>query len=347
MDKRYQVFVSSTYADLKEERQRVIQTLMEMDCIPAGMELFPATDEEQFNFIKRIIDDCDYYILIVGGRYGSLTPQGISYTEQEFDYAIAKGLKVIAFLHGDPQSIMVGKTDNNAELSARLGVFRDKAQTGRLVKYWQKADELPGLVSLSLLKTIKTYPAIGWVRASSAGSTELLNEINTLRKENETLRSKLAPESLSSRLNIQDVAGLNDELEITGTHLASLGNGIIKRVRWEYKITWGRLFGLIAPRILSEPPDTTVENAILVVVLHEAGKSLVDAQFSNNLFDTIKIQLQVLGLVLVKKFNTVNGGQSMFWELTADGTAEMFRQRAVRAPASNIMPLPHHGHEGA
>lgn len=45
MDKRYQVFVSSTFTDLKEERKHVIQTLMEMDCIPAGMELFPAIDE--------------------------------------------------------------------------------------------------------------------------------------------------------------------------------------------------------------------------------------------------------------------------------------------------------------
>ena len=66
MDKRYQVFVSSTYSDLKDERSKVIQTLTEQDCIPAGMELFPAADMEQFEFIKRIIDDCDYYILIVG-----------------------------------------------------------------------------------------------------------------------------------------------------------------------------------------------------------------------------------------------------------------------------------------
>ena len=65
MNKRYQVFVSSTYADLKEERQRVIQTLMEMDCIPAGMELFPAADEEQWLFIRKVIDDCDYYLLDV------------------------------------------------------------------------------------------------------------------------------------------------------------------------------------------------------------------------------------------------------------------------------------------
>ena len=72
MDKRYQVFVSSTFEDLQEERKEVMQALLELDCIPAGMELFPAMDEEQFEFIKSIIDDCDYYILIVGARYGSM-----------------------------------------------------------------------------------------------------------------------------------------------------------------------------------------------------------------------------------------------------------------------------------
>ncbi len=78
MDKRYQVFVSSTYADLKEERRAVIQTVIELNCIPAGMELFPAADEEQLAFIKRVIDDCDYYLLIIGGRYGSVDETGIS-----------------------------------------------------------------------------------------------------------------------------------------------------------------------------------------------------------------------------------------------------------------------------
>lgn len=110
MDKRYQVFISSTYADLQQERQRVIQTLMEMDCIPSGMELFPAADEEQWEFIKRVIDDCDYYLLIIGGRYGSTTNEGISYTEKEFDYAIDKGIKVIALLHGSPEEIAMSKS---------------------------------------------------------------------------------------------------------------------------------------------------------------------------------------------------------------------------------------------
>ena len=154
MEKRYQVFVSSTYADLKEERQHVSQALMEMDCIPAGMELFPATDEEQWEFIKRIIDDCDYYLLIIGGRYGSTTEEGISYTEKEYDYAVESGLKVIALLHENPDDIPVGKSDIAPELREKLQAFRDKVSANRLVKFWNEPKELPGLVALSLSKTI-------------------------------------------------------------------------------------------------------------------------------------------------------------------------------------------------
>lgn len=192
MDKRYQVFISSTFADLKEERRKVIQTLMELDCIPSGMELFPAADEDQFEFIKKVIDDCDYYLLIIGGRYGSLTAQGISYTEQEYEYALSKQLKVIALLHEDPSKISLDKSEQNPELREQLIKFREKVSNGRLVRFWKNIDELPGIVALSLTKTIKMHPAIGWVRADKVSSEELLEEINKLRKENTVLSAQLS-----------------------------------------------------------------------------------------------------------------------------------------------------------
>jgi hypothetical protein len=72
VDNRYQTFVSSTFLDLQEERTEVMQALLLLDAIPAGMELFPAANEDQWTLIKKvIIDDCDYDIVIVAGRYGS------------------------------------------------------------------------------------------------------------------------------------------------------------------------------------------------------------------------------------------------------------------------------------
>ena len=51
MERKHQVFVSSTYKYLVKERQEVIHALLELDCIPAGMELFPAADEDAWSLI--------------------------------------------------------------------------------------------------------------------------------------------------------------------------------------------------------------------------------------------------------------------------------------------------------
>jgi hypothetical protein len=99
MDRRYQVFVSSTYEDLQEERRETMQALLALDCIPTGMELFPAADDDSWTLIKRFIAGCDYYVVIIGGRYGSKAPSGRSYTEMEYDYAVEAGLPILAFLH--------------------------------------------------------------------------------------------------------------------------------------------------------------------------------------------------------------------------------------------------------
>ena len=68
MDRFFQVFVSSTFEDLKDERSQVSNALAKAGYVAAGMELFPASDQQQLEYIKRIIDRSDYYVVIVGGR---------------------------------------------------------------------------------------------------------------------------------------------------------------------------------------------------------------------------------------------------------------------------------------
>ena len=175
MDKRYQVFVSSTYAYLREERRAVIETLMKVDCIPAGMELFPASDEEQFSFIKRVIDDCDYYLLIIGGRYGSVDEAGVSYTEKEYEYAQQRGLKVIAILHGAPEEIPAKHSEKSPDGQRRLAEFREKVSKGRLVDFWTTPNELQSKVALARLNATRIFAASGWVRANRSASEAVLS----------------------------------------------------------------------------------------------------------------------------------------------------------------------------
>jgi len=48
--------------------------------------MFSTGDEQQWELIKKQIDDCDYYVVISAFRYGSLDGD-ISYTEKEYDYS--------------------------------------------------------------------------------------------------------------------------------------------------------------------------------------------------------------------------------------------------------------------
>lgn len=84
MKNRSHIFISFTSEDLKEERAKVIQALWELECISYGMEVFPATSGTSWEWIEKAIKESDYYILIAGGKYGSIDKEtGINYTKKE------------------------------------------------------------------------------------------------------------------------------------------------------------------------------------------------------------------------------------------------------------------------
>ena len=337
MDKRYQVFVSSTYADLKEERRAVIQTIIEMDCIPAGMELFPAADEEQLKFIKRVIDDCDYYLLIIGGRYGSVGADGVSYTEQEYEYAVSRGLKVIAVIHENPDEIPFGKSEKDIELRKRLDAFRNKVTTGRLVKFWNKASDLPGIVALSLSRTMHEYPSVGWVRGNKVASEELLAEINDLRKRNSEMQGtvtklKIAIAELKPAPATEFLAGLDEKIKVFGDYFDSYHQG--KR-SWNAEVTWRKIFAHICPYMAQFPNDRAVKsilaNALFKDYNNRAGNNV---GMDDQTFRTIALQLQALGLVTQTYSEAVGGNMALFWSLPGAGERLMMEVRTVPTAAT-------------
>ncbi len=172
MKKKYQVFVSSTYEDLKEERAAVTQCLLDNNCIPVGMEQFPASNMSQMEYIEKMLDDCDYYILIIGGRYGSLDDDGVGYTEKEYNYAQQKGIPVMAFVNLHPEKLPNEKCEHaNIE---KFKAFRDRVRNAKkLVKGYSDIGDLKANVVTAVNAAIREYPGIGWVRA-----TDLLQEEN-------------------------------------------------------------------------------------------------------------------------------------------------------------------------
>lgn len=184
MEKRYQVFISSTFADLEEERKGVMEAIIGLNCFPAGMEMFPASNKEQFQYIQSVIDESDYYIIIVAGKYGSIAEDGISYTEKEFDYARGKGIPILAFVKKDIDALPAKKVERDKGTIKKLEKFRSKVLDGRLVKFWNNGDELKYNLHSSLSHEMKINPRVGWIRGNTSADLELHNTIDRLRQEN-------------------------------------------------------------------------------------------------------------------------------------------------------------------
>lgn len=212
IDKRYSVFISSTFEDLKAERQAVQDVVISAGDFPVQMESFPAADEDQFEFIKALIDKCDYYVLIIAGRYGTPAEDGMSYTEKEYRYAVSRGIPVLAMLHDDIGNIPANKSEDSSEGKERLAAFIAEVQTNRLRKTWRTPDALKLAVREALEHAKATKPAVGWVRGDAIASIDALEELNEVRKENAKFRDAIG--SLEIELALPPIPAADNPLTI-------------------------------------------------------------------------------------------------------------------------------------
>jgi hypothetical protein len=200
MEVKYQIFVSSTFSDLEEERRKVIEMIINMGHIPIGMEAFQASDSTQWEYITRRIDECDYYVVIIAERYGSMQ-DGKSYTQMEYEYATAKGIPVAAFLLAENvrRTLPVDRVD--VELRPQVEAFRELAKQ-KLSKFWANPDDLSGKVALALHELFRDKPRTGWVRASTVPSSKVMEEISRLSEEKRELQAKLSALEHQTELTI-------------------------------------------------------------------------------------------------------------------------------------------------
>jgi len=189
-NKRYLVFVSATYEDLKVERQKVIEVLLRLQCFPATMEFVTAEDSDPWSAMTKLIDDCDYHIVIVAGKYGSLGPDDLSYTEMEYDYADKTGKPILVFLHANPGQIELSKCEEDPKKKKLLDQFREKLK-GRMYDSWDSPDGLANKVGTAMPNLFRDKPSLGWVRAEAVGEQEVPEAVGN-GKSSPFLRDVLA-----------------------------------------------------------------------------------------------------------------------------------------------------------
>jgi len=316
MNKKYQIFVSSTYDDLKKERDQVIKASLEMGHIPVGMEMFSAADEEQWRIITRQIDQSDYYAVVIAHRYGSIH-EGVSYTEKEYDYAVSKGIPVIGFVIEDGVSWPPAMIDSDPVARASLDGFKNKVKK-KPVGFWKNAEDLHGKFSIALMKIIATNPRPGWARADEVAGPELTRELTRLSAENARLRGDL--EKVAKNEEEKDKNKDQEMVKILRKNKTRICYRKDQRgSEWgDYKNT--DLFGIfsaIAPKLISEATTTSIRKELAFKYYqYEAQNSY---PIPSNYVDHWINDLTCLGLIEPSSKKHSVHDENDYWSLTKTG----------------------------
>lgn len=328
MDKKYQIFVSSTYNDLKDERDQAIKAILEMGHIPVGMEMFSAGDEEQWQLIARQIEETDYYVIIVGHRYGSETQEGISYTEKEYDYAKSLGIPTLGFVIDDSASWPSNRIDDDPDKIMKLKKFKKKVKT-KLIQFWTNKDDLHGKISISLIKTMNTNPRIGWTRANQSIGANVTKELTRLSAENSILREEL--EKIKS-LQREQVDEVRDVVNILNNNLKNIKvkpRGVNNYEDAEvYEKTLLQIFLATAPNMIHENSSVEIANNI-ALAFHGVDYNTF-WPVARNVTTSIIADLVALDLTEPSKKKHAVSDENTYWSLTKLGKQVLKRHRRIQ-----------------
>ncbi len=269
IDKRYHVFISSSGADMQPERSVLAQTLASLGFFSWGLEArTPLTTA----FARRQIDDCDYFVILLGSRYGDLSASGVSYVHLEYIYAITKQKPVLVILHESPESRAPELQEPSKDGQRKFEDFRRQLQRERdMVVTFREAKELEVILRHAMPQLTQRYPALGWVRPSDA-------PMKALQLENEKLKEKVAHltslgktrVSANSKVPSQHVASIEDEssqLEVPvvrGDEVISFDyrvhayqDGNFRELRPKRKMTWNEILLAVGPGFRPAAPEDT------------------------------------------------------------------------------------------
>jgi hypothetical protein len=269
IDKRYHVFISTTGADMQSERSVLTQTLASLGFFSWGLEArTPLTTA----FARRQIDDCDYFILLLGSRYGELSASGVSYVHLEYIYAITKQKPVLVILHESPDSRAPELHESTKDGQRKFEDFRRQLQREcDMVVTFREPRELEVILRHAMPQLTQRFPSLGWVRPNDAPMQALQLENEKLRQKNIQLRSTAGrPRVVAGSLSTLDEQvsatgdehGMLDVPIVRGDEMMSFDyrvhayqDGNFRELRPRRQMNWNELLVAVGPGFRPPAPE--------------------------------------------------------------------------------------------
>lgn len=292
LDKRYQVFITTSGKEMQPERMIVSQTLIGMGFFSWGLEQrTPVTTA----FARRQIDDCDYVLLLLGSQYGEQSVSGISYMHLEYIYAVTKQKPIIVFMHADPDARDSELQEQSAALKQRFYDFRQQLQKEvEQVIYYKSQRELELAIRTHVPQMLERYPVLGWVRPQSIQAMQ--DEIDRLKSQLQQLRvghvTETDPFLSLPKINLQDKFSFEYRMQ-------AYQDGHFKEIFAVRSLRWHEIVKLLANTFEQSCPEEYFSKA-LNDYLNATG--LVDAQQQLPRAHAIsRAQINVRALHIVKQ----------------------------------------------
>jgi len=261
MQKRYLVFISSTFADLEDERKTVMHAIQKAGYFVAGMELFASDDADSWEVIKRAIDQSDYYVLVIAGRYGSIATDGLSFTEKEYHYAREKNIPVLAFVHANRDVIPSGKVEKTH--TSELEKFINLVNANHNRTTWTTKDDLATNVLATLTQSAYLRPGIGWVRGGVEREKEGLRQrLDDLQQRYERVREER--DALDDELSASSTPGLDLAWAADKVCLKIIETRKDQVSTCAIETTWEKVFQALSPSLIGWENTHRLGNTLLL-----------------------------------------------------------------------------------
>ncbi len=320
LDKRYQVFISTSGSDMQPERMILAQTLVGMGFFSWGLEQRTPLSTA---FARRQIDDCDYVVILLGSQYGEQSVSGVGYMHLEYIYAVTKQKPIIVFMHEDPDARDAALHDEKPELQIKFKEFRKLLQQEvDQVFTYRTLRDLELAVRFNMPQMLERYPVVGWVRPQSI--QVLQDEIDRLKEQLHQLETEVGTRDVDPFLTLQKAS--MHEIFSFEYRMHAYQDGNFKEIKTQRKMTWAQLLSVLGATFKHPTPEEYFSKR-MNEYLNETG--LVDARLDMPRAHAVaRSQINIRALHNIKMQMRQNDWivptgrddrQRMLWQLTAKG----------------------------
>lgn len=249
LDKRYQVFISTSGAEMQPERIILSQTLVGMGFFSWGLEQRTPLNTA---FARRQIDDCDYVVILLGSQYGEQSVSCVGYMHLEYIYAVTKQKPIIVFMHEDPASRDPSLHDTKPELQEKFKEFRQLLQQeADQVFCYRTLRDLEMAVRLNMPQMLERYPVSGWVRPQNTQA--LHDEIDQLKAKVAQLERDGGTREVDPFLSLPKVS--MHEVFSFEYRMHAYQDGNFKELKVQKRLTWAQLLAILGSTFINPTPE--------------------------------------------------------------------------------------------